>query len=176
MARKARYLRHLALLFAIVMVVIALPKTMGAPHLATAAPQATGLPDTIGDLRAAPSQARVDSISFSLRQGGAEDPRFRFGPRGVWASINYSDAQGQTLQWVLRFGPVDVSFGNIVPSQQSGRAEVLLERMDRDFLMVGRFDLVVCQGGCAEGGLVIGSGSFEIFDEGASDDDDDDND
>src|SRR5688572_17507136 len=129
------------------------------------------------EVRAAPSQAGLNSIVFSQQQNGPSQSTYTYGPRAIWAAVDYRDAQaGQVLRWVLWYGSTDVNFGNITTNPGSGRADIVLERMDREPLMPGVFDLIVY-----EGDTEIGRASFDIYEvstssNGGGDDDDDDGD
>ncbi len=116
----------------------------------------------------APGAVSVSSIQFALDRDSGNNPRdvgttFRFGPRGIYAFFDYRDANpGDTLQYVFRLvdPSIDINFGDIITDRNSGRASVFLERQDRDYLMLGRFDFVV-----RSGSTEFARASFDILDD-----------
>ncbi len=160
-------LRHVALLGAIV---LAAPLLAGPTRAAAIGPLHNQA--STERLASAPSAIGLDSILFST-QSGADAPAatsFRFGPREIFASVNYRGAApGSAFKYIFRFGATDVNFGEVATPTQDGRGEIRLARQDADYLMLGTFELVVT----GLDGNEFGRASFSIFDDESDDNGDD---
>lgn len=108
-----------------------------------------GLPGSEPRVGKAPAAIVIDGIQFALRRGPNDTPqdvgtRFRFGPRQLWGFVDYgAGKKGDKLRWILRFGSTEVAFADLVLDKDRGRLALSLERRDHDYLMVGRFELII---------------------------------
>lgn len=173
MLRRLWVFRYVVLLFAIA---LAAPQTVGALTGAAASSVYADQPSVVTTV-ASPGAIGLDRVEFAENRSSGGNPensgnRFSFGKRGIWAFISYRDATlGSSFKYIFRFGSVDVNFGELQSPDRNGRVSVFLERQDRDYLMIGVFDLVVTG---ADGGE-FGRASFEIVDDGGSNDNGGDN-
>jgi len=135
-----RYLRY-----AMVLLMIALVGPSAAAVLATGVPKS----HSVRAVAAAPADVNVSGIEFALDKRANATPvnastRFPFGARRVWAFWAWDNARsGENVHYILRFGQTDVTWGDIKADGRDGRMEVDLARADGDFLMLGRFQLIV---------------------------------
>jgi hypothetical protein len=156
-----RFLRYAFLLFTIALI--------GPGAAAVLATNASAAANTVRMASAPSNEFRVDNIQFSLEKGDNGQPanpsnRFRFGTRGVWAFWEWSGAKNeQPVHYVLRFGNTDVAFGELKTDDDSGRMELLLQRSDGDYLMIGTFRLILEPRGDNNG--PVREATFEIYDD-----------
>lgn len=163
-----RFLRYAFLLFTIALI--------GPGAAAVLATNASVAGQSVRKAGAPADDFTVSGIEFSLERGDNARPvapsnRFRFGARQIWAFWAWNDADNdQPVHWILRFAGTDVAFGDIETDDRDGRMELMLERADGDYLMIGTFHLILEPRGRNAG--PTREATFEIYD----DDDDSGND
>jgi hypothetical protein len=140
------------------------------PVVSTVVSPATPYGGEHATVAGAPAGVAVSSIQFATDRGTGNTPinegtRFRFGPRGMYVFFDYRDVNpGDRVKFVFQLvdPPIDINYGEIVLEGRSGRASAFLERQDRDYLMLGRFDCTIR----TLDDIELGRASFEIVDDG----------
>jgi hypothetical protein len=157
--------------YALLLVLIALVAPSAAGALASSTPSGRLGIRAVGQ---APAQISVSRIEFALQKGDNATPigpstRFAFGPRQIWAFWAWDNARtGSRVNYVLRFGDTDVIWGTLSTDGRSGRMEVPLERLDGDYLMIGRYRLILDASGEEAGNIL--NAEFEIYDNSSGSD------
>jgi len=168
MLRKLWTFRHVVLLLAIAVAVPSTAVGMGAGHGSPPKFGWRALPSQqAGEVirAAAPADLIVGPIQFA-RDRDQDLPvnpgdHFRFGPKRIFAFFDYRDAdRNERLRWVFRHldTDTDVNFGDVELRDRDGHVVGTLERQDHDFLMLGRFALIIR----TESGRELQRGEFEI--------------